>query len=106
MNNAKAIVIEPELDFWIWGSDNALSEILEWPGTHSSRQWLRGRGYLFDRSGKPVRPKEALDELTKRLEQPRSSVLYEKITARISLAQCVDPAFRRLRSAPQAWFPP
>jgi hypothetical protein len=61
---------------------------------------------LFDGSGKPVRPKEALDELMVRLDQPRSSVLYEKITGKISLAQCVDPAFKRLRTTLQSWFPP
>ena len=30
-NRAKAIVIEPELDIWIWGADNALRTIFEWP---------------------------------------------------------------------------
>jgi hypothetical protein len=104
-DRAKAIVIEPELDVWIWGSDNALREILEWPGGQTIRQWLAARGYKFDGSGKPVRPKEALDELMVWLDQPRSSVLYEKITGKISIAHCVDPAFMRLRSTLKSWFP-
>jgi hypothetical protein len=103
---AKAIAIEPELDVWIWGTDNALRSIFEWPEAESIRGWLAGRGYAFDDSQKPVRPKEALDELMVWLDQPRSSVLYERITGKISLAQCVDPAFRRLRSTLQSWFPP
>ena len=103
-NHAKAIVVEPELDVWIWGSDNALVEILAWDEHQGIRQWLVDRGYSFDGNEKPERPKEALNELMIRLDQPRSSALYEKITGRISLAQCVDPAFRRLRTTLQSWF--
>jgi hypothetical protein len=103
---AKAVVIEPELDVWIWGTDNALRGVLEWPAAESIRGWLAERGYVLDASQKPVRPKEALDELMASLDQPRSSVLYEKVTGKISLAQCVDPAFKRLRSTLQSWFPP
>jgi hypothetical protein len=105
-DRAKAIVIEPELDVWIWGSDNALVKILEWSEDQGIREWLTGRGYAFDGSQKPMRPKEALNELMIWLNHPRSSVLYERITGKISLAQCVDPAFRRLRSTLQSWFPP
>lgn len=105
-DRAKAIVIEPELDVWIWGSDNALVKILEWSEDQGIREWLTGRGYAFDGSQKPMRPKEALNELMVWLNHPRSSVLYERITGKISLAQCVDPAFRRLRSILQSWFPP
>jgi hypothetical protein len=105
-DRAKAIVIEPELDVWIWGSDNALVKILEWSEDQGIREWLTGRGYAFDGSQKPMRPKEALNELMVWLNHPRSSVLYERITGKISLAQCVDPAFKRLRSTLQSWFPP
>jgi hypothetical protein len=105
-DRAKAIVIEPELDVWIWGSDNALVKILEWSEDQGIREWLTGRGYAFDGSQKPMRPKKALNELMVWLNHPRSSVLYERITGKISLAQCVDPAFRRLRSTLQSWFPP
>ena len=103
-DRAKAIVIEPELDVWIWGSDNALVKILEWTEDQGIREWLTGRGYAFDNSQKPMRPKEALNELMIWLNQPRSSVLYERITGKISLAHCVDPAFGRLRSTLQSWF--
>jgi hypothetical protein len=105
-DRAKAIVIEPELDVWIWGSENALIKILEWSEDLGIREWLAGRGYTFDSSQKPVRPKEALNELMVWLNQPRSSILYEKITGKISLAQCVDPAFKRLRTTLQSWFAP
>ena len=105
-DRAKAIVIAPELDVWIWGSDSALVNVFGWPKGESIRAWLVGRGYVFDGGEKPVRPKEALEELMVRLNRPRSSALYEMVTGKISLRHCVDPAFKRLRSTLQSWFPP
>ena len=72
----------------------------------SIRECLAGRGYVFDGGQKPIRPKEALQDLMVQLNRPRSSALYEMVTRKISLSQCVDPAFKRLRSTLQSWFPP
>ena len=102
---AKAIVIEPEADIWVWGSDNALRQAFNWPLELGIREWLKTKGFVFDARGKPERPKEALDAMRPVHRQPRSSALYEKITSQISLKGCADPAFRRLRVALQDWFP-
>lgn len=102
----KAIVIAPEVDGWVWGSDTALQQVLEWPLTESVRDWLRARGYAFDDRGKPLRPKEAFEALVPVHRQPRSSALYERITMRISLSRCRDDAFLRLRQTLRHWFPP
>ena len=101
---AKAIVISPEVDAWVWGSDNVLREVFVWPHTSQIRDWLRERGFGFDATGKPQRPKEALDAMRPVHKQARSSALYEQITSRISLARCTDPAFLRLRAQLQIWF--
>lgn len=37
---AKAIVIEPELDSWVWGSDNAVGEVMDWPSGTGVRDWF------------------------------------------------------------------
>ena len=103
--HAKAIVIAPEVDIWLWGADNALKESLRWPLEGSIRSWLQQKGFMFDADGKPERPKEALEAMVRIHRQPRSSALYEKITSRISLQRCTDPAFVRLRAALQHWFP-
>jgi hypothetical protein len=103
-DQAKAIVIDPEVDAWVWGSDNVLRELLDWSEHKPIRAWLRGRGYVFGANQKPVRPKEALEELMVRVDQPRSSDLYQKVTVRISLHKCSDPAFHRLRDTLRSWF--
>ncbi len=103
---AKAIVIAPEADIWVWGSDNALRHAFNWTLELGIRDWLKLKGFAFDGHGKPDRPKEALDAMRPVHRQPRSSALYEKITGQISLHHCADPAFMRLRAAMQDWFPP
>lgn len=97
-------MIDPEVDVWIWGADNALREVLQWPMEGSIRAWLQSQGFAFGADDKPERPKEALEAMVPVHRQPRSSALYEKITRRISLQKCTDPAFMKLRQALQTWF--
>ncbi len=104
-DRAKAIVIAPEVDIWLWGSDNALRETLQWPNDGSIRDWLRGKGFEFNADEKPLRPKEALEAMRPVHKQPRSSAMYEKVTQRISLQNCTDSAFIRLKTQLQSWFP-
>jgi hypothetical protein len=103
---AKTIVIDPELDAWAWGSENALRQALGWTENRRIRDWLAEHGYQFDARQKPIRPKEALEALMVKLNEPRSSALYRRVTGKISLNRCVDPAFDRLRNALQGWCPP
>ena len=104
-DRAKAIVIEPELEAWVWASDNALRQILRWQSERPVRGWLREQGFTVDELGKLERPKEALAALVQAVRQPRSAALYSRIGERISLENCVDPAFNRLKQHLQKWFP-
>lgn len=104
-DNAKCIIIYPELDIWMWGSNNLLSEIFEWNESVSIRDWLQEKDYRFDHQGKPERPKEALEELFPFCGKPRSSANYSKIVERISFSKCNDMSFVKLRNYLQSWFP-
>ena len=45
---AKAIVIEPELDVWIWGSDNAMEPVIGWNKDGDGlRAWLKAKGFAW-----------------------------------------------------------
>lgn len=102
---AKAIVIEPEVDVWMWGSDNAVQQVIGWSSPPAIREWLKQRGFELNQDGKPLRPKEAMDAVTEESDQPRSSALYEEIAGKISLQRCTDAAFQRLRQKLIKWFP-
>ena len=102
---AKSIVIEPELDVWIWGADNAVEAVIEWPAGKGIREWLREKGFAFEANEKPTRPKEALEAALRIPDLPRSSALYQSIAEKISLRCCGDEAFIRLRKQLIEWFP-
>jgi len=105
-NDAVAIVVEPEMDIWVWGTDNAIAQVIRWKRTETIRNWLQNRGFIFDPNGKPVRPKEAIEAVLRESRQPHSASLYEKITRQISLQRCRDAAFLRLKKRLIQWFPP
>ena len=102
----KAIVIEPELDVWMWGNDAVLKGLVGWTSPISIRDWLGSVGFDFRDDQKPSRPKEALEAVLREVRQPRSSSLYRRIAQTISLRRCGDAAFQRLRSQLVSWFPP
>jgi hypothetical protein len=102
---AKAVVIEPEVDIWLWGSDNAMQQVLRWTDPTPLRSWLVQKGFDFTVEGKPKRPKEAFEEVVRKCRLPRSSSLYSEITGKLSLQRCNDPAYRRLSAKLREWFP-
>ncbi len=101
---AKAIVIEPEVDIWLWGSDNAMQQVLRWTDGTPIRAWLMERGFEFTVEGKPKRPKEAFEEVVRKCRLPRSSSLYSEITEKLSLQRCTDSAYQRLSAKLREWF--
>jgi len=103
-DRGKAIVIEPELDIWMWGADSHLRAMLDWTFPEDVRAWLVSESFVFDADGKPERPKEALEAACKRAQTPRSSARYEQVARRISLTKCKDPAYQRLRVSLVTWF--
>ena len=105
-SRAKSIVIAPEVDIWLWGTDSALHEALHWSAAESIRDWLRHRGFRFNADGKPLQPKEAMEVICREQKRPRSSAIYERITRRVSLQHCTDQTFQRLRAQLLGWFAP
>lgn len=104
-NRAAAIVIDPELEIWIWNDSPHVDHELGWAGHHPDlRSWLRNRSLLAENALKPDRPKEALEEALKQVRKPRSSALYKAIAGKVSLAKCTDSAFMKLKSMLQQWF--
>ena len=70
------------------------------------RNWLVERGLLEPGYSKPRRPKEALEAALRNSNKKRSSSLYFDLATRVSFDRCTDPAFLKLTSTLQSWFPP
>lgn len=92
-DRAKAIVIQPEVDVWMWGAETHLRSTMNWEFDEGIRTWLETQAFAFGENGKPIRPKEALEAAFRRARVPRSSAHYEHVAHRISLANCRDLHF-------------
>ena len=106
-DRARAIVLAPELEAWIWGDSPHIDEVAGWANRDPGlRPWLIERGYLEEGQAKPADPKEAFQAALRKAGMPRSASLYEKMARRVSLLHCTDPAFLEFRSLLSTWFPP
>lgn len=103
-NDVVAVVLDPELETWIWQDSPIVESVVGYSGS-SLRRELASSGAWPLESAKPLRPKETLEAQLRRNRIPRSSALYRQIAERISVKGCVDPAFAELRTALQRWFP-
>jgi len=108
-DNVVVIVIDPELEVWVWQDRPHVEEALAFDRVRFSapslRAWLAERGLWPQDEMKPSHPKKAFTEALARASRPRSSTIYEKIASRVSLQHCTDPAFTMLCDALRRWFP-
>lgn len=104
---AKGIVLAPELEVWIWGNSPHVDEVTGWRNREPGlRQWLVEQGYLQEGEVKPSRPKEAFEAALREAQKPRSASLYLQMAESVSLRRCTDSAFIELKSILNDWFPP
>ena len=104
--NAAALVLDPELESWVWSDSPEVDNALGWAGrTPALRRWLAQRDLLREGQTKPERPKEALEAALRLVRKARSSLVYRRLAERVTLQRCSDPAFVKLKSTLQRWFP-
>lgn len=104
--HAAAIVIDPELDIWVWSDSPHVDNILGWIGRQPDlRTWLMQQGALNNLNDKPSRPKEALEAVLKVTHKARSSSIYKNLAEVVGLRHCIDPAFIKLKTTLRNWFP-
>lgn len=106
-NTSCAIVIDPELENWVW-QDNAhvlraLSSELSY---NKLRQELVSKLFWREGESKPHQPKEAVEFVLRQNRVPRSSALYKKLASQVSSDGCIDEAFLNLKTTLRTWFPP
>lgn len=106
-DRACCIVVDPEIENWVWTDSPHVAACLKWDSAAADlRQWLTERGFWPEGAGKPIRPKEAVQAVLRVTGEPRSSALYGEIAQRVSLSRCTDPAFVKFRDLLVRWFPP
>jgi hypothetical protein len=102
---AAAVVIEPELEAWVWSNSPIVDDVLGWRGQNPSlRNSLAAHGFELGNDGKPENPKGAMEFARKHAHLPRSSALFRQLATRVSLTRCVDPSFSKLKAVLYEWF--
>ncbi|MCX7049760.1 MAG: hypothetical protein NTX50_30295 [Candidatus Sumerlaeota bacterium] len=104
-NRAEAIVVEPELEIWVWNDASVVAQTLGWPNNMQLRKFIQAAGIWEPDRAKPIRPKEAMEQALKEKHISKSAILFEKIAREADIMQCEDLSFRKLLSTLQAWFP-
>ncbi len=105
-DRARAIVIFPELEAWIWSGSTHVDDVAGWKNQNPSlRRWLTDQGWLQVGEIKPSRPKEAFEAALRKTQRPRSASLYQKIAEKVSLTSCKDKSFQEFVDVMRKWFP-
>ncbi len=99
------IVINPELENWMWINNINVERAIGWEKQMSLYDWARENGYLEEGAIKPSRPKETLEEALRISETSKSASIYKNIATRVSYRDCVDPAFQKMINQFLKWFP-
>jgi len=102
---AAAIVIDPELENWMFGDWKATSAAVEWTKAQSMREWLIETSHLAVERSKPADPKAALEGAVEYCGKRWSSAIHQQIAATARFEACTDAAFLKLKATLQRWFP-
>ena len=106
-DRAAAIVLDPELEVWVWSDSPEVDRCLGWQGRQPNlRTWLQqDEDVWLEGAAKPKDPKEAVERALYHVRKPRSSAIYEQLAEAVSLRRCTDPAFSKFRQLLAEWFP-
>jgi hypothetical protein len=109
-DRAAAVVLDPELEVWVWSDSPHVETCLGWIGKDPDlRTWLKhseaeGRQIWPRDVPKPEQPKAAVNLALRHVRKPRSSAIYEQLARSVSFERCVDPSFARFRELLCHWF--
>ena len=105
-DRARAIVIEPELEVWVWAESPDVSRVLGWGSRYRElRRWLAAEGLWPAGHPKPHDPKEAMERAIGHSRSQLSSRIFRELANTVNFDGCKDSAFNELQATLRAWFP-
>jgi hypothetical protein len=105
-NRAACVVIDPELDVWVWSSSPNVARCLGWNRSDiEPRKWLADQGLWPSDSPKPNSPKECLEKVLRCAGMRPSASIFSELSQRVNPRNCTDPSFLRFKGILRSWFP-
>ncbi len=104
--HAIAVVIDPELEAWVWSDSPHVPRVLGWRnGSQPLRQYLADQGLWGNDQHKPSDPKTAMEQAVRKANQPLVAGLFSELAATVSVQRCKDRAFNKFVQTLRRWFP-
>lgn len=104
-DRAAAVVLDPELEVWVWADSPRVDDALGWERRHQTlRAWLVQNGLANTEHEKPMRPKEAVETVLRFVRKPRSSSIYRQLANQVNFEGCTDQAFVKFKATLRGWF--
>ena len=101
----RCVVIDPELEVWVWSDSPHVAMSLGWEGMPELKQWLGSKGLWNAADPKPADPKEAYLAAIKAKRVQKSNANFRALAEKVSLSRCQDRSFQRLGDILRGWFP-
>lgn len=102
-NRFRIIIIEPELEVWMWIKKKSMAKIIHWRDYSSLEEWVKGKSINFH-NDKPVDPKKAFEMALYESRKKRSSSIYYEISSNVSFVDCQTQSFINLKDIIIEWF--
>ena len=104
---AVPVVIEPELEAWVFSASPHVDKVLGWQDRSPAlREALETHNLWKPGDPKPIDPKPALNWAVKEVGKRRDTPIYRELAQKVSTRRCQDRAFQRLKNLLLDWFPP
>lgn len=104
-NRVGVVVIDPELEAWIWSSSTEVVNALGWQNHDPSLwQWLESNHHVSALNSKPSHPKETLQSALKEVRKGYSASIHAHLASTVSTRRCTDESFRRFKTLLTNWF--
>lgn len=99
----EVIVIQPELEAWVWSNSSEVYKVLRI--THQDTCTLgQKHGYWPPIQDKPSDPKALLKLVLRKQRRPLSASIFKALAESVSLNKCKDSEFLRFKKILKAWF--
>jgi len=100
----RCVVIDPELEVWIWSDSPHVAKALGWERMSELRQWLELRELWPPAVPKPTDPKQAYEQAIREKRVQKSNATFLKLAQSVSFERCNDHSFQRLVGILRGWF--
>jgi len=104
-DRARCIVIDPELEVWVWSKSPHVAKALMWESNDALFNWLTSSGLLGEGESKPDDPKMAVEKALREKRVPPSAARFRRLAENVSFDSCRDDSFNRLLNVLRKWFP-